>query len=105
MPQTGLPCSCAALLCANEVDSRLHYVCTHLRPARLPALQSFMLRAACYVLQYKFVVDGEWQCASDQPAVSDDRGNVNNVLEVQEYVPENLEGLSGFSAPASPPHR
>eukprot|EP00891_Asterochloris_glomerata_P000991 jgi/Astpho2/991/Aster-00818 len=56
------------------------------------------------VYQYKFVVDGEWQCASDQPAVSDDRGNVNNVLEVQEYVPENLEGLSGFSAPASPPH-
>lgn len=64
-----------------------------------------MPKAPCYVLQYKFVVDGEWQCASDQPAVSDDRGNVNNVLEVQEYVPENLEGLSGFSAPASPPHR
>ena len=103
MPQTGFPYSCAALLCVKPPGSS----CIRYPPqtARLPALQSSTLTAPCYVLQYKFVVDGEWQCASDQPAVSDDRGNVNNVLEVQEYVPENLEGLSGFSAPASPPHR
>ena len=30
-------------------------------------------------------------------------GNVNNVLEVQEYVPEILDSLDAFTAPASPP--
>jgi len=35
----------------------------------------------------------------------DEMGNVNNVLEVHEYVPENLDGLSGFDPPPSPPSR
>ncbi len=55
--------------------------------------------------QYKFVVDGEWKYAPDQPAMYDEGGNVNNVLEVQEYVPENLDSLSGFDPPPSPPSR
>ena len=33
--------------------------------------------------QYKFIVDGEWKYAPDQPAMYDEMGNVNNVLEVQ----------------------
>lgn len=33
----------------------------------------------------------------------DEQGNVNNVIEVQDYVPENLDGLSGFEPPPSPP--
>lgn len=33
----------------------------------------------------------------------DEMGNVNNVLEVQEYVPEKLDSLSGFLPPPSPP--
>eukprot|EP00976_Prorocentrum_cordatum_P107365 1194626-Prorocentrum_minimum.AAC.8 len=52
--------------------------------------------------QYKFIVDGEWKYAPDQPAMYDEMGNVNNVLEVQEYIPENLDSLSGFQPPASP---
>jgi Glycogen recognition site of AMP-activated protein kinase len=56
-------------------------------------------------LQYKFVVDGEWKYAPDQAAMYDEGGNVNNVLEVQEYVPENLDSLSGFDPPPSPPSR
>ena len=32
----------------------------------------------------------------------DEQGNVNNVIEVQDYVPENLDGLSGFEPPPSP---
>lgn len=55
------------------------------------------------VYQYKFIVDGEWKYAADQPAVYDERSIVNNVLEVREYVPENLESLSSFEAPPSPP--
>ena len=38
-----------------------------------------------------------------QPAMYDEMGNVNNVLEVQEYFPDNLDSLSGFQAPPSPP--
>ena len=55
--------------------------------------------------QYKFVVDGEWRYAPDQAAMYDEGNNVNNVLEVQEYVPENLDSLSGFDPPPSPPSR
>lgn len=35
----------------------------------------------------------------------DDQNNVNNVLEVQEYVPENLESLTSFEPPPSPEDR
>ena len=60
---------------------------------------------ALHTLQYKFVVDGEWKYAPDQAAMYDEGGNVNNVLEVLEYVPENLDSLSGFDPPPSPPSR
>lgn len=54
------------------------------------------------VYQYKFIVDGEWKYAPEQPAMYDDQGNVNNVIEVREYQPEKLENLSNFTAPSSP---
>lgn len=56
-------------------------------------------------LQYKFIVDGDWKYDPNQPAMYDEIGNVNNVIEVQEYVPENLENVSGFDPPPSPPSR
>ena len=69
-------------------------------------------RAACnrvslfaWHLQFRFIVDGVWRWAEDEPAVRDDEGNYINVMEVHEYVPENLESLSGFEPPASPPSR
>ncbi|DBB09495.1 TPA: hypothetical protein ACH3X3_008055 [Trebouxia sp. C0006] len=55
------------------------------------------------VYQFRFIVDGVWKWAEDEPAVRDDEGNYINVMEVHEYVPENLESLSGFEPPASPP--
>jgi 5'-AMP-activated protein kinase regulatory beta subunit len=57
------------------------------------------------VYQYKFIVDGDWKYDPNQPAMFDEIGNVNNVIEVQEYVPENLENVSGFDPPPSPPAR
>ena len=57
------------------------------------------------MLQYKFIVDGDWKYAPDQPMMYDELNNVNNVLEVQEYVPENLDSLSSFEPPPSPPER
>ena len=32
--------------------------------------------------QYKFIVDGVWKCAENQPQASDEKGNTNNVLEI-----------------------
>ncbi|KAJ9522251.1 hypothetical protein QJQ45_008078 [Haematococcus lacustris] len=55
------------------------------------------------VYQYKFIVDGEWKYDPNQPAMFDEMGNVNNMIEVHEYVPENLDSLSGFEPPPSPP--
>eukprot|EP00271_Cylindrocystis_brebissonii_P010486 TRINITY_DN26680_c0_g1_i1.p1 TRINITY_DN26680_c0_g1~~TRINITY_DN26680_c0_g1_i1.p1 ORF type:complete len:290 (-),score=30.83 TRINITY_DN26680_c0_g1_i1:746-1615(-) len=55
------------------------------------------------IYQYKFIVDDQWRYAPDLPAVYDEMGNVNNVLEVQEYVPENLDNLAGFEPALSPP--
>eukprot|EP00897_Mesotaenium_endlicherianum_P007507 jgi/Mesen1/6785/ME000348S06054 len=55
------------------------------------------------VYQYKFIVDEVWRYAPDLPAMYDELGNVNNTLEVQEFVPENLDNLAGFDPPPSPP--
>lgn len=61
--------------------------------------------AAPSCLQYKFIVDGDWKHDPNQRAMHDENGNVNNVIEVQEYVPENLENISGFDPPPSPSAR
>ena len=50
-------------------------------------------------------MDGEWKYAPDQPAMHDERGIINNVVEVQEYVPDHLDSLVGFEPPPSPPER
>mmetsp|Transcript_29439 Transcript_29439/g.83011 ORF Transcript_29439/g.83011 Transcript_29439/m.83011 type:complete len:279 (-) Transcript_29439:195-1031(-) len=55
------------------------------------------------VYQYKFIVDGEWKYAPELPAMFDDMGNVNNVLEVHEYVPDEYAAIQGFDPPPSPP--
>jgi Glycogen recognition site of AMP-activated protein kinase len=90
------------------------YLPEHAVAATWPAWAQLISSRCSYVLtlcmslawmQYKFVVDGEWKYAPDQAAMYDEGGNVNNVLEVQEYVPENLDSLSGFDPPPSPPSR
>ena len=54
------------------------------------------------VYQYKFIVDGQWRHDPNLTSMYDDQGNINNVLEVQEYIAENLEGLANFEPPPSP---
>jgi len=54
------------------------------------------------VYQFKFIVDGDWKYDPNQKAMYDEMGNINNTIEVQEYVPENLENVSGFDPPPSP---
>ncbi|KAJ7519337.1 hypothetical protein O6H91_20G034900 [Diphasiastrum complanatum] len=54
------------------------------------------------VYQYKFIVDGQWRYAPDLPSNQDEMGTVTNLLDVQDYVPENLENIVGFEPPRSP---
>ncbi|KAK3218772.1 hypothetical protein Dsin_012742 [Dipteronia sinensis] len=54
------------------------------------------------VYQYRFIVDGQWQYAPDLPWAQDDVGNAYNILDLQEYVPEDLESISSFEPPQSP---
>ncbi|KAJ8770582.1 hypothetical protein K2173_018073 [Erythroxylum novogranatense] len=54
------------------------------------------------VYQYKFVVDGQCRYAPDLPWAQDDTGNAYNILDLQDYVPEDLESITSFEPPQSP---
>lgn len=54
------------------------------------------------VYHYKFVVNGEWRHSPDLPYVYDEKGNATNILDVQDYVPENLDSIAEFVLPGSP---
>ncbi|KAK1395442.1 SNF1-related protein kinase regulatory subunit beta-2 [Heracleum sosnowskyi] len=54
------------------------------------------------VYQYRFIVDGQWKYAPDLPWTQDDAGNSYNILDLQEYVPEDIESIAGFEPPQSP---
>lgn len=54
------------------------------------------------VYQYRFMVDGLWKYAPDMPWAKDDAGNIHNVLDLKDYVPEDLESISSFEPPPSP---
>ncbi|KAK3023696.1 hypothetical protein RJ639_044306 [Escallonia herrerae] len=54
------------------------------------------------IYHYKFIVDGEYRYIPDLPSVVDDMGTVCNLLDVHDYVPENLESVAEFEAPPSP---
>ncbi|KAK6936888.1 Association with the SNF1 complex (ASC) domain [Dillenia turbinata] len=63
---------------------------------------SILLVLPSGIYHYKFLVDGEWRHIPDLPFVSDELGNVCNLLDVNDYVPENLESVSEFEVPESP---
>ncbi|CAL1366665.1 unnamed protein product [Linum trigynum] len=63
---------------------------------------SILLVLPLGIYHYKFIVDGEWRYTPDLPFVADEMGSVCNVLDVNDYVPENPESVSEFEAPASP---
>ncbi|XP_051134501.1 SNF1-related protein kinase regulatory subunit beta-1 [Andrographis paniculata] len=63
---------------------------------------SILLVLPSGIFRYKFIVDGEVKCIPDLPNETDDSGNVYNLLDVHDYVPENLESVAEFEAPPSP---
>ncbi|MCD7451718.1 SNF1- protein kinase regulatory subunit beta-2 [Datura stramonium] len=54
------------------------------------------------VYWYRFIIDGQWRCSPDLPCVQDEVGNTYNILDVKDYVPEDIESISGFEPPESP---
>ncbi|XAR53879.1 hypothetical protein NMG60_11022592 [Bertholletia excelsa] len=54
------------------------------------------------VYQYRFIVDGQLRYAPDMPWTQDETGNTYNILDLQDYVPEDIESISGFEPPQSP---
>ncbi|KAE8724224.1 SNF1-related protein kinase regulatory subunit beta-2 [Hibiscus syriacus] len=56
----------------------------------------------CSVYQYWFIVDGQWRYAPDLPWVQDAVCSANNLLDLQDYVPEDIESTSSFEPPQSP---
>ncbi|KAI6669685.1 hypothetical protein NL676_004570 [Syzygium grande] len=54
------------------------------------------------VYHYKFIVDGQWRYSPDLPHTTDEMGQVCNILEVDDYVPENLDSVAEFEVPSSP---
>ncbi|XP_010538431.1 PREDICTED: SNF1-related protein kinase regulatory subunit beta-2-like [Tarenaya hassleriana] len=54
------------------------------------------------VYEFRFIVDGQWMHAPELPSARDDAGNTYNILDLQDYVPEDIESISGFEPPQSP---
>ncbi|KAI4305857.1 hypothetical protein L6164_029193 [Bauhinia variegata] len=54
------------------------------------------------VYHYKFIVDGDQRYIPDLPHVADEMGHICNLLDVNDYVPENPDGVTEFEAPPSP---
>ncbi|KAJ8500456.1 hypothetical protein OPV22_011008 [Ensete ventricosum] len=54
------------------------------------------------VYQYKFIVDGQLRYIPDLPFATDGMGNITNILDVHDYVPENVGSISEFNLPPSP---
>jgi len=85
---------------------------TKIRLTREPDSDSYgtVVQIVPGIHQYKFIVDGEWRCAQDQPRCLDSAGNENNCIEVEEAeAPEELQAEQVDPAPwplthAAPPH-
>ncbi|KAL3519267.1 hypothetical protein ACH5RR_017416 [Cinchona calisaya] len=54
------------------------------------------------VYRYRFIVDGQWRYLPDMLWIHDEAGNPCNILDLQDYVPEDVESISGFEPPQSP---
>ncbi|KAK7292486.1 hypothetical protein RIF29_08267 [Crotalaria pallida] len=54
------------------------------------------------VYHYRFIVDGQSRFTPDLPSSRDDAGNAFNILDLQDYVPEDIGSISSFEPPQSP---
>ncbi|XP_028798261.1 SNF1-related protein kinase regulatory subunit beta-1-like, partial [Neltuma alba] len=54
------------------------------------------------IYHYKFIVDGQPRYLPELPHVANEMGHIYNLLNVNDYVPENPKCVSEFEAPPSP---
>ncbi|CAI9783989.1 unnamed protein product [Fraxinus pennsylvanica] len=54
------------------------------------------------VYHYRFIVDGQSRYSPDMLWDQADAGNAYNILDLKDYVPENIDSISGFEPPQSP---
>ncbi|XP_052201234.1 SNF1-related protein kinase regulatory subunit beta-2 [Diospyros lotus] len=54
------------------------------------------------VYQYRFIIDGQWRYAPDIPWAKDETGIAYNILDLQDFVPEDVGSISGFEPSQSP---
>ncbi|KAL2959826.1 hypothetical protein AAZX31_17G005800 [Glycine max] len=50
----------------------------------------------------RFIVDGRMRYTPDSPWAQDDAGDAYNILDLQDYVPEDIGSISSFEPPQSP---
>ncbi|PKA48147.1 SNF1-related protein kinase regulatory subunit beta-1 [Apostasia shenzhenica] len=62
---------------------------------------SILLVLPSGVYQYRFFVDGQWRYIVDLPSVANEMGHFN-IIDVNEYVPEDLQSVGEFESPPSP---
>ncbi|KAL3828673.1 hypothetical protein ACJIZ3_017475 [Penstemon smallii] len=63
---------------------------------------SILLVLPAGIFHYKFIVDGEVRYIPDLPSETDEIGCVCNLLDVNDFVPDNLDSVAELEAPASP---
>ncbi|PNT71016.1 hypothetical protein BRADI_2g21439v3 [Brachypodium distachyon] len=52
----------------------------------------------------RIIVEGQPRYVPELPHVTDERGQVANLLDVQDYVPGSLDSMAEFDAPPTPEH-
>ncbi|KAL5707615.1 galactose metabolism-related protein [Ranunculus cassubicifolius] len=62
---------------------------------------SILLVLPSGIYQYRFIVDGDRRYLPELPCIADETGIVNNLLDVNDYVPENYESVAEFEPPGS----
>ncbi|KAG8079256.1 hypothetical protein GUJ93_ZPchr0007g6183 [Zizania palustris] len=61
-----------------------------------------LLGLASGVYRYRFIVDGERRFQPDRPCETDNMGDIANLLDVHDFIPESVDSVSELMAPPSP---
>jgi hypothetical protein len=65
------------------LSDHIEHLLTISSEASAPAVFRCTLDIPIGIHSYKFMVDGEWRFATDQPTLPDPDGNINNVIAVR----------------------
>ncbi|KAG2647685.1 SNF1-related protein kinase regulatory subunit beta-1-like [Panicum virgatum] len=63
---------------------------------------TILLMLSSGVHRYRFIVDGERRFIPDLPCETDNMGQVVNLVDVHDFIPESVESVSELMAPPSP---